>query len=332
VSARRIGDERAETAELLRLAGRAPSAHNTQPWRVRPVGVGGYELGWHAERELPVGDLTRRDLFLGLGAFVEAFLIASAALDVPLRVEPAWDVERRVVLRFVPAGECYPTVFTAADLSGRRSARGAYVPGELPAEVFARAAAALGGRAGLWRGGTRAVAPLLDDADRWLFGDRELVGELRRWLRLRGDRHRRVDGLTGEALALSRVQGRVLDAVLRPAAYRVLRPVGLARALAASSRGVLRYDGTVLVLTAGVGAFASVAGPSAAELLEHGRGLFRCWSTLARDGYATHPLSQVIDCARTAERLAGMVGEPPLAVFRVGRPVREPVRSARRSD
>ncbi|MYV98137.1 hypothetical protein GT354_07565 [Streptomyces sp. SID3343] len=315
---------------MLRLAGRAPSAHNTQPWRVRPVGTGEYELGWHAERELPVGDPTRRDLFLGLGAFVEAYLIASAALGVPLRVEPVWDVERRVVVRFVPTGACYPTAFTAADLRGRRSARGAYVPGELPAEVFAGAAAALGGVGGLWRGGTRAVAPLLDQADRWLFGDGEVVAELRQWLRLRGDRGLRADGLTGEALGLSRVEGRVLDAVLRPAAYRVLRPVGLARALAASSRGVLRYDGTVVVLTAGAGAGSAV--PSAAEVLEHGRGLFRCWSTLARHGYATHPLSQVIDCDLTAQRLAGMVGARPLAVFRVGRPVHEPVRSVRRSD
>jgi hypothetical protein len=329
VSVKRMRDEAAERAELLRLAGRAPSAHNTQPWEVRSVGTGGYELGWHAGRELPVGDPTRRDLFLGLGAFVEAFSIASTALDVPLRVEPVWDVERRVAVRFVPAGECGPTVFTAADLRGRRSARGAYVPGELPTKVWERAAAVVGGTGELWCGRSRTVAPLLDRADRELFGERAVVGELRQWLRLRGDGDARADGLTGQALGLSRIQARVLDAVLRPAAYRVLRPVGLARVLAASSRGLLRYDGTVLVLMSGS---VSSAAPGPAELSELGRGLFRCWLVLARHGYATHPLSQVIDCATTAERLAGMVGARPLAVFRVGRPVREPVRSARRSD
>ncbi|MGW0005772.1 hypothetical protein ACWDT6_18275, partial [Nocardia grenadensis] len=117
--------------------------------------------------------------------------------------------------------------------------------------------------------------------------------------------------MTGRALALSRFEERALHAVLRPAVYRVLRRVGLARGLAAASRGLLRYDGSVLVVTAPGG----VVGP--VELLEAGRGLLRCWLTLARHGYATHPLSQVIDCARTAGELAGMVEAVPLAVFRV---------------
>ncbi|WP_020557179.1 hypothetical protein [Embleya scabrispora] len=319
----------AQLAELLRSAGRAPSAHNTQPWTVTPSGALGYALSWDVERELPVGDPTRRDLFLALGAFTEAFLIASAALEVPLRVEWGAAPERGAVARFVRADECYPTPFTAADLAGRRSARGAYAPGTLPDALLAEATRAFAGSAGLWRGGTRALAPLLDEADRRLFGDPALVAELRRWLRLRpmpaGHPHAR-DGLTGRALALSRIEERALHAVLRPAAYRVLRRVGLARGLAAASRGLLRYDGSVLVVTAPSGPVRPV------DLLESGRGLLRCWLTLARDGYATHPLSQVIDCARTAGELEGTVGATALAVFRVGRPVAEPVRSARWTD
>ena len=57
--------------------------------------------------------------------------------------------------------------------------------------------------------------------------------------------------------------------------------------------------------------------------------LLRTWLALARHGLAVHPLSQLIDCPATAARLAERVGAVPLAVFRVGRPVREPVRSAR---
>ncbi|WP_406284464.1 hypothetical protein [Embleya sp. NBC_00896] len=317
-----------ELTELLRLAGRAPSAHNTQPWTVSPSGALGYALSWDPDRELPVGDPTRRDLFLALGAFVEAFLIASGAAGVPLRVEWTLEPGQTRVARFVRADECYATPFTAADLRGRRSARGAYIPGVLPDAVLAEAEAELAGTAGLWRGGTRALAPLLEEADRWLFGDRALVAELRRWLRLRpvpAGRPQALDGLTGRALALSRVEERVLHEALRPIAYGVLRPVGLPRVLAASSRGLLRYDGSVLVVTA-------PAGSTPMELLEQGRRLFRCWLRLARHGYATHPLSQLIDCGRTAERLAGMVGARPLAVFRVGRPVDEPVRSVRNTD
>ena len=46
-----------------------------------------------------------------------------------------------------------------------------------------------------------------------------------------------------------------------------------------------------------------------------------------------HPLSQLLDCASTAARLAARFDlapdESPLAVFRTGRPVDTPVRSAR---
>jgi hypothetical protein len=55
----------------------------------------------------------------------------------------------------------------------------------------------------------------------------------------------------------------------------------------------------------------------------------RTWLTLARWGLAVHPLSQLIDCPETASRLADRVGARPLAVFRVGRPLAEPFRSAR---
>ena len=98
---------------------------------------------------------------------------------------------------------------------------------------------------------------------------------------------------------------------------------GLPALLAAAGRGLLRGDGTVLVLTALPGE-EGVAGRIAA-----GRRLQRTWLALARHGLAVHPLSQLLDCPTTAARLADRVGAQPLAVFRVGRPCDEPVRSAR---
>jgi hypothetical protein len=75
----------------------------------------------------------------------------------------------------------------------------------------------------------------------------------------------------------------------------------------------------VLVLTGGEGD----------DPLRAGRRLLRTWLTLARHGLAVHPLSQLIDCPATASRLADRAGATPLAVFRAGRPLAEPVRSAR---
>ena len=55
----------------------------------------------------------------------------------------------------------------------------------------------------------------------------------------------------------------------------------------------------------------------------------RTWLALARHGLAANPLSQLLDCPATAARLADRIGAEPLAAFRVGRPLAEPVRSAR---
>jgi hypothetical protein len=148
------------------------------------------------------------------------------------------------------------------------------------------------------------------------------VDELRGWLRLRpGHPRYDRDGLTDRALALSRVEARLLDAALRSLA--VTRRLGVPALLAASGRGLLRGDGSVLVLT----------GPAGEDRVAAGRRLLRTWLVLARHGLAVHPLSQLLDCPATADRVRQRVrpgGEvEPLAVFRAGRPRTETVRSAR---
>jgi hypothetical protein len=294
---------RAREAEFRR----APSAHNTQPW-VLDYRTDEVRVGADPARSLPDSDPTGRDLELGLGALVECALVVAA--DAGLRVAAECGPGPVAVLR--GAGAAYPTPFTAADVADRRVARGPYAPGPVPAGVLD----ALG--PGLVAVPARELAGDLRAADRWLFGTPPVARELREWLRLH-PRHPRyaVDGLTDRALALSRAEAWSLGAALRT--LPLTRRLGLPALLAAAGGGLLRGDGTVLVLTARPGE----AGVDA------GRGLLRSWLALAREGLAVHPLSQLLDCPATAARLADRVGAEPLAVFRVGRPVAEPVRSAR---
>jgi hypothetical protein len=67
--------------------------------------------------------------------------------------------------------------------------------------------------------------------------------------------------------------------------------------------------------------------------VEHGRALVRVWLALAERGLNVYPLSQLLDCTSTATVLAVHLGlapdELPLAVFRTGRALQEPIRSAR---
>ncbi|MDG4829309.1 hypothetical protein O7627_08320 [Solwaraspora sp. WMMD1047] len=294
-----------EREELFR---RAPSAHNTQPWTVS-YAADQVEIGWDPARALPVADPTRRDLYLGIGAFVETCLIVAA--DTGLAVDAEITADR---VRLVPAAVPYPTAFTASDVAERRVARGRYAPGQVPAAVLAEL------EPGLRHLPTRDLAADLAAADRWMFGEPAVTAELRDWLRL-SPRHPRyhLDGLTDRALALTRTEAVLLDGVLR--AYPMGRRLGLPALLAAGGRGLLRHDGSVLVQVGGD------RGPAAT--IAAGRRLLRTWLRLARHGLAVHPLSQLIDCPATAARLAERVGGPPLAVFRVGRPLIEPVRSAR---
>jgi hypothetical protein len=292
---------------------RAPSAHNTQPWvlsyRTDEVGI-----GVDPARSLPDSDPTGRDLELGLGAFVESCLIAAAAAGsaVTAVADPG-----RTAIRLVTADTVYATPFTVADLEARRVARGRYLPGAVPPAVLVSL------EPGLVHVPARELAADLAVADRWLFGTPAVARELRDWLRLH-PRHPRyaLDGLTDRALALSGVEAGLLAAALR--SLPLTRRLGLPALLAAGSRGLLRYDGSVLVLT----------GAPGGDRVAAGRRLLRTWLALARHGLAVHPLSQLVDCPATAARLRDRVradggGAEPLAVFRVGRPRAEPARSAR---
>ncbi|WP_223168136.1 hypothetical protein [Nonomuraea sp. SYSU D8015] len=281
---------------------RAPSAHNTQPWTLIYTGDA-VAVGWDPDRALPISDPTGRDLRLSLGAFVECCLIvcADAGLSVGFRPDPG---PRRAGW-LQEAAEPYETPFTTADVRARGANRGEYHPGRLPDDVAE-------GLAGTRRVACRDLADLLHAADLHQFGDGEVTRELRAWLRLTR-RHRRylLDGLSDRALALSRFEALALRASL--ALYPALRPLGLPRLLAGASRGLLDYDGDVLVLV----------GPPGDEV-EQGRVLMRHWLTLSGLGYTTHPLSQLIDCAPTREVLAERleVADPLslLHVARVGRP------------
>jgi len=280
--------------ELEPVIQRAPSAHNTQPWTLT-YGADHIDVGWDPACALPVSDPTRRDLFLGLGAFVETCLVAAA--DTGLRVAADG-------LRLVAAPAGYDTPFTVTDLEERRCARGRYVDEPLPDVAL---------EPGLVRLPAGAVAPLLPRADRWMFGSAPVTAELREWLRLTR-RHPRygADGLTGRALALSTVEAAGLRIAVSRPVHAVGRRLGLPALLAAAST----VDGTVFVLVGD-------------DLVAAGRRLMRTWLALGRHGIAVHPLSQLLDCAETARELAGMVDGTPLAVFRAGRPVSPPPRSAR---
>jgi nitroreductase len=71
---------------------RAPSVHNTQPWRWR-ITPNSIELHADGDRHLAATDPDRRDLLLSCGATLHHLQVALAALDLPVRVHRLPDPE-----------------------------------------------------------------------------------------------------------------------------------------------------------------------------------------------------------------------------------------------
>ena len=304
------------------LCWRAPSAHNTQPWRLR-YEPGAIRVGWDPAHTLPAGDPTGRDLRLSLGAFVETCLIVAA--DADLHLEYVAEHDDRWVGRLQPTRHRYRTPFRTTDVWDRRTDRGRFVGGPEPDALAAvdRVARQAGGSVRVVPHAGR-LGALLRAADRHLYADPAITTELRRWLRLDpAHPHYHADGLTDRCLALSPPAAMGLRAAL--AAYPVLRPLGLPRLLAVADDPLAR-GGTVLALVAPISL-------DQAGQVEFGRVLLRCWLTLHAAGLATHPLSQLIDVVATRTALGTLLDVAPdrlLHVARVGRPTRPAPRSARR--
>lgn len=307
---------------------RAPSAHNTQPWLLR-YGDTAVEVGWDPGRALPRGDPTGRDLRLSLGAFVECCLIVCADAGLAVDFRPDYNEAARRVGRLVAGPAPYATPFGTGDVDRRMTSRVAYQPGSLSGETIAELrdlARAAGGD--VRAAACRELSGMLGEADRHLFGVAPVAAELRAWLRLT-QRHPAylLDGLTDRTLALSRLDAVGLRVVLAPGAYGLLRRAGLPRLLAAASRGLLDYEGQVLILVAPPGC-------APAGQVAMGRVLLRQWLALRCRGYVTHPLSQILDCPATSTALAGRlaIDDPQrlLSVARAGRPAAPAARSRRR--
>lgn len=140
--------------ELVLLASRTPSPHNTQPWSPRIVD-GTIEVSIVPGRTLPAGDPTFRDVIMSLGAWIESLSIGAAeagfATDVTVlpalseldslpisgpadATRPVFRIALSPVDHDATEGTSSSNPFTAVEVRERRVYRGALV-GE--PEVFA---------------------------------------------------------------------------------------------------------------------------------------------------------------------------------------------------
>lgn len=127
----------------LMLATRAPSVHNSQPWRWR-VGARSLHLFVDRERQLPHTDPDGRDLLLSCGATLNHSVIALTALGwVPkvLRYPNPGDKDHVASLQLRPQNPADIDIALAAAIPRRRTDRRHYSHWPVPAGDLALMAA-----------------------------------------------------------------------------------------------------------------------------------------------------------------------------------------------
>lgn len=288
----------------IEAATRAPSMHNTQPWRFR---VRPDEIEVHVDRDrlLAVSDPTWRAARLACGAALFNLRLALAVQEQTTVVTLVPDHREPTLMARVALGPPHPATPDDRELfeaiPRRHSNRYPFLPTPVPVEHRARLRAAAQRETGwldflLGPVAIDTVAELVRTADRRLNHNPEYRSELMNWIR-RGDDHA-TDGVP-EAAAGPPPQ---------PHELLIRRDFG-------GSHSPLRDYETDPV----IGVLGSL-GDSPVDQLAAGQALQRVLLTLTRYGLVASLISQPIEVPEIREQLRIGLGRygPPQIMLRIG--------------
>ncbi|MEJ8278168.1 Acg family FMN-binding oxidoreductase [Pseudonocardia spirodelae] len=307
--------------DAVEWALRAPSLHNSQPWRWR-IGADGVALYADPLRRLPETDPDRRDLVISCGAALHHLQVALAAAGAAVRVDRFPDPEDEQLLatvRPVPGAADARAAALWPALGRRRTDRRRYATDPVPASTWTAL-----GEAARERGAT--LVPVTGPARRAALDD---------VLARAADQQRRRPGYLAELMSWTHRLAGARDGI--PATARPARPAPRGadpnRAfpqgrLAAAGAGAAAGDGAVL-------AVLCTPGDTGPDRLRAGEATSAVLLTAVAAGLATAPLSQALELPSTRSLLARdvlHVDSRPQLVVRLGFPVddRELPRTPRR--
>jgi hypothetical protein len=176
---------------IVESATRAPSIHNTQPWRFEATGDR-LDVFYDGDRALPVLDPTGRQQIISCGIAVEFAVIALRAAGSASEVRLLPDGDDADHLARIETTGAHET--TADDLAlaqaiaDRHTVRAAFQPQAVPAELLDRMQTSAAGY-GIWVKAITdeeeevATAFLLSRAEDLERGDPAYLAELQQWLR-----------------------------------------------------------------------------------------------------------------------------------------------------
>ncbi|MGW1742009.1 Acg family FMN-binding oxidoreductase [Nocardia sp. NPDC001965] len=201
--------DREVTDTALGLAVRAPSVHNTQPWRWRPV-ADGIQLFADTGRQLTVTDFNQRSLVVSCGAALHHMRVALAALGWASTVDYCPDPRDPEHLATIhtarsPAGAAQ--VDMAAAIMLRRTDRRHFLPRPVPARHLRSLAAQVSAHGAAVRQVPDTLLPRLATPLRRAVTahatDRRYQEEIARW----SGRNRLTDGVPSQNAPAARPSG-----------------------------------------------------------------------------------------------------------------------------
>jgi hypothetical protein len=297
--------------EVVAFALRAPSVHNTQPWRWR---VDGPRLDLYADRtrQLSVVDRAGRDLTISCGAALHYAVAGAAAAGWAGDVTPLPDATDPDHLATVLLRPSDPTRAEQAEAdllrtraTDRRRFIGWPVPAHLLEDVAARGASGSAEALAVTDPAARlSIERLLTTARSIEHADRRMLEEQRRWTSLTGDDGVPLANAQPATSGLRPTWPSRYDAVIDDVDPSLAGP----------------FDGLVLVKT---------PDDTPASWLDTGRLLCRLWTAAMDRGLSLVPLSQPLEVADTRRSLrVGVLGGDgfPQLLARLG--WQEPSRSA----
>jgi hypothetical protein len=330
-----LGQKAIEAA--LAAAARAPSAHNTQPWRVTVDRTSGdvverVLVRADAERWLSHGDPSRRDLHLSVGAFIEALRLSLAANGVRAESSDPRAFRAAGTELLLRPGEAAGTDARAAAslLRRRQTSRLRYSPRAPDAAAVTALSAAAAG-AGLDLHILEKTAPARRDVEGWFHAasreswlDPRAVAELASWVRFDPEGARRPeDGISTHCLGLSPAETIAMTALTRAGLWRAAHASFLAPLLAGA---VARVETRAVEEAPFIGVLVAPG-----DAGDAGAGLLHVWLSATAGGLSLAPISVLLD--RRGWELGRHLGVSPtrlVTAFRLGRSAPAP-RSGRRA-
>lgn len=303
-----------DAAGIIQMAARAPSSHNTQPWRFR-VSPFAIDLIADRTRALPVNDPDDRELTISCGCALLNLRVAAAARGYRVQVQHLPDTQQPDGLaraNLTPDADAASADAELAEwIARRRTYRRRFSPRSVdPATLEPLLDAAR--REGVW------LRPLLTDDARHRAAGLVAEGDAIQWANPSWRRElaawmhpqRRGDGLTVPALAA-------------PMAQFVVRTFDMGGGVGAKDRDLAEASPLLAVLG------SDREGPG--DWLKTGQALQRVLLVGCRHGLQASYLNQPIQVASLRPKLQDVVGGGfPQILLRFGYPMEEIPAAARR--